>query len=178
MFLKLFQALRIKGVPVTLREYLDLLGGLNSGLCQSTYTDGFYNFSKICLIKDEKYYDKFDIVFKNFYEENYKNIENLEKKIPENWIFKELEKVFSEEFKKTIKNEKGWEEILKEFKKKIEEQKKRHEGGNKWIGTGGTSMFGNSGYNPKGIRVGGAGGNKNALKIWEKRFYQKTSKKN
>ncbi len=172
MFLKLFQALRIKGVPVTLREYLDLLGGLNSGLCQSTYTDGFYNFSKICLIKDEKYYDKFDIVFKNFYEENYKNIENLEKKIPENWIFKELEKVFSEEFKKTIKNEKGWEEILKEFKKKIEEQKKRHEGGNKWIGTGGTSMFGNSGYNPKGIRVGGAGGNKNALKIWEKRFYQ------
>ena len=172
MFFKLFQALRMKGIPVTLREHLDLLGGLNSGLCQSTYTDEFYNFSRICLIKDEKYYDKFDIVFKTFYEENYKKVQNLEKKIPENWIYKELEKVFSEEFKKTIKNEKGWEEILKEFKKKLEEQKKRHEGGNKWIGTGGSSMFGNSGYNPKGVRVGGAGGNKNAVKIWEKRAYK------
>ncbi len=172
MFLQLFQALRNKGIPVTLREYLDLLGGLNKGICYSTYVDEFYNFSKMCLIKDEKHFDKFDIVFKTFYEENYKNLKFYEKNIPEEWILNEIEKMFSEEFKKTIKNEKEWKEILEEFKKKLKEQKNRHDGGNKWIGTGGTSMFGNSGYNPKGIRVGGNGGNKSAVKIWEKRKFK------
>ncbi len=172
MFLKLFEALRVKGVPVTLREYLDLLRGLNDGICHSKYLEEFYNFSRMCLIKDEKYFDKFDIVFKSFYEENYKNIQNIEKTIPENWVLNEIEKIFSDEFKKKIKNEKKWQDIIQEFKKKLKEQKNKHQGGNKWIGTGGTSMFGNSGYNPQGIRVGGSGGNKSAVKVWEKRKFK------
>ena len=117
MFLKLFEALRIKGVPVTLREYLDLLGGLNNGICNSNHVEEFYNFSKMCLIKDEKYFDKFDVVFKSFYEENYQNIQNIEKKIPKNWVLNEIKKIFSDEFKNKIKNEKEWQQILEEFKK-------------------------------------------------------------
>ena len=125
MFLKLFEALRIKGVPVTLREYLDLLGGLNNGICHSNHVEEFYNFSKMCLIKDEKYFDKFDVVFKSFYEENYQNIQNIEKKIPKNWVLNEIKKIFSDEFKNKIKNEKEWQQILEEFKKKLKEQKKK-----------------------------------------------------
>ena len=172
MFLRLFESLRSNGIPVTVREYLDLIGGLNKGICNTSHLDEFYNFSRMCLVKDEKYFDKFDQVFKTFYDGNKKVFENLENNIPENWILSELQKMFSEDFKKSIKNNKKLEEILNEFKKKLREQKKRHEGGNKWIGTGGSSMFGNSGFNTKGIRVGGNGGSRSALKIWEKRTFK------
>ncbi len=172
MFLKLFGSIRNNGVPVTLREYLDLLEGLSKGLCSSNKIEDFYNFSKLCLVKDEKNYDKFDKAFNSFYEENKNIINQVEKKIPESWVLNELKKIFSNKEKDKVSNEKDWKDILKEFEKRLKEQKKRHQGGNKWIGTGGTSMFGNSGYNPKGVRVGGKSSNRSAVKVWEKRIYQ------
>ena len=172
MFLKLFGSIRNNGVPVTLREYLDLLEGLRKGLCNSNKIEDFYNFSKLCLVKDEKNYDKFDKAFNSFYEENKNIINQVEKKIPESWVLNELKKIFSNKEKDKVSNDKDWKDILKEFEKRLKEQKKRHQGGNKWIGTGGTSMFGNSGYNPKGVRVGGKSTNRSAVKVWEKRIYQ------
>ena len=172
MFLKLFGSIRNNGVPVTLREYLDLLEGLSKGLCNSNKIEDFYNFSKLCLVKDEKNYDKFDKAFNSFYEENKNIINQVEKKIREIWVLNELKKIFSNKDKDKVSNDKDWKDILKEFEKRLREQKKRHQGGNKWIGTGGTSMFGNSGYNPKGIRVGGKSTNRSAVKVWEKRIYQ------
>ena len=172
MFLKLFGSIRNNGVPVTLREYLDLLEGLSKGLCSSNKIEDFYNFSKLCLVKDEKNYDKFDKAFNSFYEENKNIINQVEKKIPESWVLNELKKIFSNKEKDKVSNDKDWNDILKEFEKRLKEQKKRHQGGNKWIGTGGTSMFGNSGYNPKGVRVGGKSTNRSAVKVWEKRIYQ------
>ena len=172
MFLKLFGSIRNNGVPVTLREYLDLLEGLSKGLCSSNKIEDFYNFSKLCLVKDEKNYDKFDKAFNSFYEENKNIINQVEKKIPESWVLNELKKIFSNKEKNKVSNDRDWKDILKEFEKRLKEQKKRHQGGNKWIGTGGTSMFGNSGYNPKGVRVGGKSTNRSAVKVWEKRIYQ------
>ena len=172
MFLKLFGSIRNNGVPVTLREYLDLLEGLSKGLCSSNKIEDFYNFSKLCLVKDEKNYDKFDKAFNSFYKENKNIINQVEKKIPESWVLNELKKIFSNKERDKVSNDKDWKDILKEFEKRLKEQKKRHQGGNKWIGTGGTSMFGNSGYNPKGVRVGGKSTNRSAVKVWEKRIYQ------
>ena len=172
MFLKLFGSIRNNGVPVTLREYLDLLEGLSKGLCSSNKIEDFYNFSKLCLVKDEKNYDKFDKAFNSFYEENKNIINQIQKKIPESWVLNELKKIFSNKEKDKVYNDKKWKDILKEFEKRLKEQKKRHQGGNKWIGTGGTSMYGNSGYNPKGVRVGGTSTNRSAVKVWEKRIYQ------
>ena len=171
MFLKLFGSIRNYGVPVTLKEYLDLLEGLSKGLCNSNKIEDFYNFAKLCLVKDEKNYDKFDKAFNSFYEENKNIINQLEQKIPKSWVLSEIKKIFSDREKNKIVNDRDWKDILKEFEKKLREQKKRHQGGNKWIGTGGTSMFGNSGYNPKGVRVGGKSTNRSAIKVWEKRMY-------
>ena len=172
MFLKLFGSIRNQGVPVTLKEYLDLLNGLDKGLCDSNKVDDFYNFAKLCLIKDEKNYDKFDRAFQIFYNENLDAINEIEKNIPNDWVINELKKIFSKKEKDKIINDKDWKEILKEFEQRLKEQKKRHQGGNKWVGTNGTSMYGNSGYNPQGIRVGGKSLNKNAIKVWEKRNYR------
>ncbi len=172
MFLKLFGSIRNQGVPVTLKEYLDLLNGLDKGLCDSNKVDDFYNFAKLCLIKDEKNYDKFDRAFQIFYNENLDAINEIEKNIPNDWVINELKKIFSKKEKDKIINNKDWKEILKEFEQRLKEQKKRHQGGNKWVGTNGTSMYGNSGYNPQGIRVGGKSLNKNAIKVWEKRNYR------
>ena len=171
MFLRLFNNLRNIGIPVSLKEYLVLLEGIDKGLCKNNNVDDFYTFSRLCLVKDEKYFDKFDKAFKNFYEVNNALIE-IPKNLPENWLVDELKKIFTEEMKRGIKNIKEWEEILEAFKQKLKEQKKKHKGGNKWIGTGGSSMYGNSGYNPKGIRIGGESRNRTAVKVWDKRVYK------
>ena len=172
MFLKFFQTLKISGIPVTIKEYLDMLKGLDKGICRNNNVKEFYFFSRLSLVKDEKYYDRFDKAFKSFYEYNKNFISEIKKQIPQDWLSNNLNKIFSEYMKKQIKNDKKWEEILKEFENILKQQKKRHQGGNKWVGTGGTSMYGNSGYNPKGIRVGGESKNKSAVKIWEKRDFR------
>ena len=172
MFLKLFGSLRSFGVPVTLKEYLDLLNGMEKGICDNKNMDDFYNFSRLCLVKDEKHYDKFDKAFNSFYEENLQFTNLIEKNIPNKWVINELKKIFSKKEKDKIVNENDWNKILEEFDKRLKEQKKKHSGGNKWIGTNGTSMYGNSGYNPKGIRIGGSSNNRKAVKVWEKREYR------
>tara|TARA_Y100001935_G_scaffold167876_1_gene138310 strand:+ start:389 stop:1567 length:1179 start_codon:yes stop_codon:yes gene_type:complete len=172
MFINLFHSLKNLGVPVSMKEYLDLLSGLNKGVCSKNNTTEFYNFAKMALIKDEKYFDRFDIAFSNFYVDNQKFFINENDRLPKSWLEDKLKKIFSEKMKNKIFNNKDFDKILEEFKKKIEEQKKRHQGGNKWIGTGGTSMYGNSGYNPRGIRVGGVSKNRSAIKVWEKRDFE------
>ncbi len=172
MFLKLFYALKSSGVPVTIREYLDMLKGLDKGICNRNKIEDFYNFARLSLVKDEKHFDRFDIAFKNFYEFNKDFLSELKKQIPQDWLSDQLKKFFTEDMKKKIKNDKKWEEVLKEFEKILAEQKERHQGGNKWIGTGGSSMYGNSGYNPKGVRTGGVSKNRSAIKVWDKREYK------
>ena len=171
MLINLFHTVRASGVPCTLRELLDLLGALEKKLVFGDM-DNFYFLSRTILVKDEKNYDKFDRAFEIYF----KGIENLEDifqaLIPDDWLRKAFEKELDPEELKKIKSLGGLEKLLEEFKKRMEEQKERHEGGNKWIGTNGTSPFGNNGQNPEGIRVGGEGGQKKAVKVWEQRQYQ------
>lgn len=134
--------------------------------------DDFYLLSRTCLIKDEKFYDRFDKAFGAYF----KNLENIdgviEALLPEDWLRKEFEKNFTDEEKAKVESLGGLEKIIEEFKKRLEEQKGRHQGGNKWIGTNGTSPFGHGGYNPEGIRIGGPGGKGSAIKVWDKRQFQ------
>jgi hypothetical protein len=159
MLINLFHTVRSTGVPCTLRELLDLLGTLEKNVAFADMND-FYFLARTTLVKDEKHYDKFDRAFEIYF----KGIETLEDifeaLIPEDWLRKAFEKQLDPEELKKIKSLGGLEKLLEEFQKRMEEQKERHEGGNKWIGTNGTSPFGNNGQNPEGIRVGGEGGQK------------------
>ena len=170
MLINLFQTVRSSGVPCTLRELLDLLGALEKQMVYANIED-FYYLSRAILVKDEKHYDKFDKAFDIYF----KGIEKLEDifqaLIPEDWLRKAFEKELDPEELKKIKSLGGLDKLLEEFKKRLEEQKERHEGGNKWVGTNGTSPFGHGGQNPEGIRVGGEGGQKSAVKVWEQRQY-------
>jgi uncharacterized protein with von Willebrand factor type A (vWA) domain len=174
MLIDFFYTLRVAKLPVSVKEYLTLLEALQaevigpgSGQCS---LDDFYHLSRASLVKDEKHYDKFDKAFGAYF----KGVDQLtafHADIPLDWLKKTLEKNLSPEQKAAIEAM-GWDQLMETFKKRLEEQKGRHEGGNKWIGTGGTSPFGNGGYNPQGIRVGGKGGNKSAVKVWDQRQYQ------
>lgn len=124
------------------------------------------------MVKDEKHFDKFDRAFQAHFTELEKLEDFIEALIPEDWLRTEFLKTLSDEEKAKIESLGGLEKLIEEFKKRLEEQKKRHQGGNKWIGTGGTSPFGHSGYNPEGIRVGGEGGGKSAVKVWERRDFK------
>ena len=171
MLLNLFGTLRKTGVPCTLREFLDLLAGLEKQLVFANSED-FYYLSRATLVKDEKHYDKFDRAF-DIYFKGIESIDDiLEMLIPDEWLKAEFEKHLTEEELKEIESLGGLEKLLEAFKKKLEEQEERHEGGSKQIGTGGTSPFGNSGENPEGIRVGGEGGKGKAAKVWEARDFK------
>lgn len=135
--------------------------------------DDFYLLSRMCLVKDEKYFDKFDRAFGAYFRDLQTLEDVIEALIPDDWLRKEFEKSLSEEERQKIQSLGGLEKLIEEFKKRLQEQKERHQGGNKWIGTGGTSPFGNSGFNPEGIKVGDSGsGQKRAVKVWEKRNYR------
>ena len=171
MLINFFQGLRDAGIPVTTRELLDLFEGLKQHLVFAD-SETFYYFSRTCLVKDEKYFDRFDRAFSA----NFKELETLdaviEAIIPDDWLRNEFLKSLSDEDKAKIESLGGLEKLIEEFKKRLEEQKERHEGGNKWIGTGGTSPFGQQGYNPEGVRVGPNGGQKKALKVWDRRDFK------
>ncbi|MFL2780238.1 MAG: vWA domain-containing protein [Gammaproteobacteria bacterium] len=171
MLINLFNTLRDTGVPCTLRELLDLLNALDKRLVFAN-TEEFYFISRAILVKDEKNYDKFDRAFDIYF----KGLETLDDVIqaliPDEWLRKEFEKFLTPEELEKIKSMGGLEKLLDEFKKRLEEQKGRHEGGDKWVGTGGTSPYGNSGMNPEGIRVGGEGKQNKAVKVWEKRDFK------
>ena len=171
MFISLFNTLKATGIPVSLRELLDLIAAVDKRLAFANMNE-FYFLSRAIMVKDEKHYDKFDRAFDIYF----KGIESLddilEMLIPDEWLKAEFEKHLTEEELKEIQSLGGLEKLLEEFKKKLQEQEERHEGGSKQIGTGGTSPFGNSGENPEGIRVGGEGGKGKAAKVWEARDFK------
>ena len=170
MLINFFHYLKRANIPVSIKELLDLLKAMEKNLAFGSMDD-FYLLARTVLIKDEKYYDRFDRAFGAFFK-NLQNIDDIiEALIPEEWLRKEFEKHLTDEEKAKIKSLGGLEKLIEEFKKRLEEQKKRHQGGNKWIGTGGTSPFGHGGFNPEGIRVGGEGGKGSAVKVWEERQF-------
>ncbi|WP_299769843.1 VWA domain-containing protein [uncultured Pseudoteredinibacter sp.] len=171
MLVNFFYGLRNANVPVSIKELLVLLEALEKHLAFGSIDD-FYLLSRTCLIKDEKHFDKFDRAFGAYFKDLDGLDDIIEALIPEDWLRTEFLKNLTEEEKAQIESLGGLEKLIEEFKKRLEEQKKRHEGGNKWIGTGGTSPFGHSGYNPEGIRVGGESRNKKATKVWEKREFK------
>ena len=171
MFISLFNTLKATGVPCSLRELLDLIGAVDKKLAFANMED-FYYLSRAILVKDEKHYDKFDRAF-DIYFKGIESIDDiLEMLIPEDWLKSEFEKYLTEEELAEIDSLGGLEKLLEEFKNRMQEQEERHEGGNKWVGTEGTSPFGNDGDNPEGIRVGGEGKKGKAVKVWEARDFR------
>ncbi|MFN2287681.1 MAG: VWA domain-containing protein [Chromatocurvus sp.] len=171
MLVNFFHGLRDAGIPVTTRELLDLIEGLKQHIVIGSIDD-FYLFSRTCLVKDEKYYDRFDKAFGAHFRDLEALDDVIEALIPDDWLRSEFLKNLSEEEKAKIESLGGLEKLIEEFKKRLEEQEKRHEGGSKWIGTGGTSPFGQQGYHPEGIRVGPNGGNRRAVKVWDRREFR------
>lgn len=171
MLIDLFYHLRKSGVPVTIKELLILLEALQARLAFCS-ADEFYLLSRTCLIKDEKYFDRFDQAFGAYFKDLELVEDFTDALIPEHWLEANFMRQLSDEEKAEIEAMGGLEALLDTLKERLEEQKERHSGGNKWIGTGGTSPFGHSGYNPEGIRVGGESKNKRAVKVWEKRQFR------
>ena len=174
MLVEYFQTMREYKVPCSIREYLDLIRALKNHLAFADLDD-FYQISRICLVKDERHFDKFDKAFAHYFE----GIDRLDevltnaKGIPEDWMKSELERLFSQEEMDKIESQGGFDELMKKFQERLEEQEKRHQGGNRMIGTGGTSPFGADGFNPEGMRVKqGRSRHKKAIKVWEKRNYR------
>ncbi len=176
MLIDFFYTLRSAKLPVSVMEYLTLLEAVKEGVVGPISDDGykiddFYYLSRTALVKDEKHFDKFDRAFAAYFK-GVEMVADFTKEIPLEWLRKNLELELSAEEKAKIEAM-GWDELMETLKKRFEEQKERHEGGNKWIGTGGTSPFGANGYNPQGIRIGQAGGrNKSAIKVWDQRAYK------
>ena len=171
MLLNLFNEMRAAKVPVSVRELLDLHHALQKGVVFADM-DAFYYLARAILVKDERHFDKFDRAFAAYF----KGLENLDRHIealiPDEWLRKEFERSLTDEERAQIQSLGGLDKLIEEFKKRLEEQKERHAGGNKWIGTGGTSPFGHGGYNPQGVRIGGPGKNRSAVKVWEQRAYR------
>ncbi len=148
-----------------------MLEALNARIAFAS-VDDFYLLSRTCLVKDEKYFDRFDRAFSAWFNEMESIDDVINALIPEEWLRAAVEKYLSEEDKAKIESLGSLEELLDTFRQRLEEQEKRHSGGSKWIGTGGTSPFGHSGYHPEGIRIGGESRNQRAVKVWEERQFQ------
>ena len=175
MLIDFFYTLRAAKLPVSVKEFLSLLEALQAGVVgpqsdDAWSLDDFYYLARTALVKDEKHFDKFDRAFAAYFK-GVELVADFTKEIPADWLRKMLERELTPEQKAAIEKM-GWDELMETLKKRLEEQKGRHEGGNKWIGTGGTSPFGHGGYNPQGVRIGGASKNRSAVKVWEQRAYR------
>ncbi|MCX7257511.1 MAG: VWA domain-containing protein [Polaromonas sp.] len=186
MLIDFFYTLRAAKLPVSVKEFLMLLEALQAGVVgpnsgqpspdgeetdAACSIDDFYYLSRTVLVKDEKHYDKFDRAFAAYFK-GVEMLADFTKEIPLEWLRKNLELELSPEDKAKIEKM-GWDELMETLKKRFEEQKERHEGGSKWIGTGGTSPFGANGYNPQGIRIGqDKSRNRSAVKVWDQRAYK------
>ncbi len=171
MLLNFFDTLRRQGLPVTIGELSDLISALEHKLVFADM-EQFYYLARTVMVKDEANFDKYDRAFKAHFTE-LEGLDNfIEALIPEDWLRSEFLKTLTEEEKAKVESLGGLEKLIETFKKRLEEQEKAHRGGNKWIGTGGTSPFGNSGYNPEGIRMGGEGGGRSAVKVWDRRDFK------
>ncbi len=172
MLIPFFFKLREGGVPVSITELLLLLESLDARLAESS-AEGFYYLARACLVKDERHFDRFDQVFAAYFKGAEALFGALTANIPEEWLRRMGESTLSEEDKAKIEALGGWDKLMETLKKRLEEQQERHQGGNKWIGTGGTSPFGAHGYNPEGIRIGqGESRNRRAVKVWDQREYR------
>ncbi len=172
MFTKFFHELKAAGLPVSLREYLTLMQAMDADLANRDVED-FYYLSRSSLVKDERNLDKFDRVFAHVFKGVQSVADGVNAEIPEEWLKLLTERYFTEEEKQQIEALGGWDKLMETLKKRLEEQQKRHQGGNKWIGTGGTSPYGSGGYNPEGVRIGNEGKRQGrAVKVWEKREYK------
>ena len=175
MFLDFFLKLKNAKIPVSINEFLNLLNACNNQVI-SYDVNAFYYLARTCLIKDEKLFDRFDLVFGEYF----KSIERIELEdvmssvdIPDDWIKQMFNRYFTEDEINRIKSQGGIEKLLKTLKQRLKNQKKRHQGGNKWIGTSGTSPFGAYGYNPEGIRIGqDKRRHGKAIKVWDKRIFR------
>jgi len=175
MFLPFFDSLRRHGVPVSLREYLSFLEGVVAGLV--TYdVDGFYYLARLTMVKDERHLDRFDQAFAH----SFKGLETVTPEavidaldLPEDWLRKLAEKHLTPEERAAVEALGGFDKLMETLKQRLEEQKARHQGGNKWVGTAGTSPFGAYGYNPEGVRIGQKEGRHGrAVKVWDKREFK------
>ena len=175
MFIQFFENLRKSGVPVSLREYLTFLEALSKNL--ATYEiENLYILGRTIMVKDERHLDRFDrafsYTFNGLEEISLQDIINI-KELPQDWLMKLAEKHLSKQEMEEINSLGGFEKLMETLKKRLEEQKSRHQGGNKWIGTAGTSPFGAYGYNPEGIRIGqNESRHKKAVKVWDKRNFK------
>jgi uncharacterized protein with von Willebrand factor type A (vWA) domain len=166
-----FLKLKSHKLPVSIKEYLTLLEAMDKKVIEPSI-DQFYYLSRTALVKDEANYDKFDRAFSEFWD-GVETIPGIEAQIPLEWLLKQVELTLSEEEKKQIEALGGWEKLMETLKQRLEEQKGRHQGGNKWVGTGGTSPFGAYGYNPEGVRIGqDKSRNRSAVKVWDQREYR------
>ena len=172
MLIDFFLSLKQGGLPVSVKEYLVLCEAMKEGVIHGS-VDDFYHLSRICLVKDEANFDRFDRAFAAYF----KGVEALDAvlpaDIPEEWLKKLAERLLSEEEKAQVEALGGWDKLMETLKKRLEEQKGRHQGGSKWIGTAGTSPFGAYGYNPEGVRIGQEGSrNRSAVKVWDRRDFR------
>jgi uncharacterized protein len=172
MLIRFFNALRKEKVPVSLGELFNLLECLKQNFAFADM-EQFYLLARLCMVKDEKYYDRFDRAFSRYFKELSVLDDLLMDAIPDEWLRRQFEASLSDEERAMIESLGGLDKLLEEFRKRLMEQKERHEGGNKWIGTGGTSPYGAYGFNPEGIRIGQEEGREGrAVKVWDRRDYR------
>jgi uncharacterized protein len=171
VLIEFFLKLKAGGVPVSIREFLTLVEALEKEVAFGSAED-FYYLARTCLVKDEKFFDRFDRVFSAYFK-GIIEADALVVEIPEEWLKKLAEKHLTEEEKKLIESLGGWDKLMETLKKRLEEQKGRHQGGAKWIGTAGTSPFGAHGYNPEGVRIGQEESrHRRAVKVWDRREFR------
>jgi len=168
---KFFFTLREAGIPVSLTEHLTLLQALEARVAGYS-VDDFYYLARATMVKDEKHFDRFDRAFAAHFKGIEQAFAGLGKEVPAEWLRKLIDRHFTDEEKAQIEALGGWDKLMQTLEERLKEQQGRHEGGNKWIGTGGTSPFGHGGFNPEGIRMGGPGGQRKAVKVWEHRDYR------
>ena len=171
MFLNFLDELRAAGIPASLKEHLLLLEALDAEVIDRSPED-FYYLSRAVYVKDEGLLDKFDQVFAKVFKGIATTFGQTSADIPADWLKAVAEKYLSPEEMAKIESLGSWDEIMETLKKRLDEQHERHQGGSKWIGTGGTSPYGNSGYNPEGVRIGGESVHKRALKVWDQRDFK------
>ena len=172
MLVQFFFALRAAGVPVSITEFLTLLEALQARIAQLSAQE-FYWLARACTVKDERHYDRFDRAFAQVFTGAERAFEQLLASVPPQWLQGLAARVLSAEEKRRIEALGGWDKLLETLRERLREQRERHAGGNKWLGTGGTSPFGANGFNPQGIRIGAGGGReRRAVKVWERREFR------
>ena len=171
MLIRFFLALKAAGLPVSVREFLTLIGALAAGVAAPTLEE-FHALARACLVKDESRFDLYDRTFARYLDGVDTAIGAEAGAIPQEWLRAQAELALSDEEKARLASLGSWDEILRTLAERLREQRARHEGGSRWIGTGGTSPFGNAGFNPEGVRIGGRGRERIAIKVWDRRDYR------